>query len=251
MTDGTRRPPDSSPGRLTRKDPPMADRFWRLTPGALTLTLTALLFGGALLRPLSSIAAAMNNMAAPSSPSPAPPSSPGYLPTGFVLEGLAGGDTSLSGSYGTTGGQSVPYDFGSGPTWGLRAGKMLFPDVMAYLTLTQSDFSRNTHTIVGGGGNLMLPGIPRVSLIPYLNATFGASYNTYTGPDAQAGYAWMLGAGALYPLSNALGLFLEADLSYETAPTGITTSLGSPPGTTSRVSDTWSVPVMVGIRYAF
>jgi hypothetical protein len=172
-------------------------------------------------------------------------------PTGFVLEGLLGGDTSLSGSYGTTTGSTVPYDFGSAPVWGVRAGKMLFPSLLAYLTVQQSDFSQNTHTIIGLGGNYYLPRIPRTQLLPYLNATFGASYNTYTGVNAQAGYAWMLGAGALYPLSPAIGVFLEADISYETAPTGITTSLGSPPGNISKVSDTWSVPVMLGIRYAF
>ncbi len=172
-------------------------------------------------------------------------------PTGFVLEGVLGGDTSLSGSYSTTTGQTVPYDFGSAPLWGIRAGKMLFPHLMAYLTLQQSYFSQNTHTLIGLGGNATLPRIPGTSLLPYLNATFGASYNTYTGVNAQAGYSWMLGAGALYPLSRELGIFVEADISYETPPTGITTSLGSPPGTVSQVSDTWSVPVMMGIRYAF
>jgi len=172
-------------------------------------------------------------------------------PTGFVLEGVLGGDTSLSGSYSTTGGQTVPYDFGSAPLWGIRAGKMLFPKVMAYLTLQQSYFSRNTHTLIGLGGNAYLPRISKTDLLPYLNATFGASYNTYTGVNAQAGYSWMLGAGLLYPLSTVLGVFVEADILYETAPTGITTSLGSPPGNVSQVSDTWSVPVMMGIRYAF
>ena len=238
------------------KDHPMAHTFCLpLRQGAISLTLAALLLGGALIRTLSTHAA-MNAMAAgptaPAAPSPAAsPTSDGYLPSGFVLEGLIGGDTSLSGSYGTTSGQTVPYDFGSAPIWGVRAGKMLFSDLLAYLTVIQSDFSQNTHTIVGLGGNLMLPRLPRTSLVPYLNATFGASYNTYTGTDAQAGYAWMVGAGALYPLAHDLGLFLEADLSYETAPTGINTSIASPPGTISRVSDTWSVPVMVGVRYAF
>ena len=61
----------------------------------------------------------------------------------------------------------------------------------------------------------------------------------------------MLGAGVLYPLTQRAGVFLEADASYETAPTGITTYIGSPPGIISRVSDTWSIPVMIGLRVAF
>ena len=226
----------------------MADTFRQtLGLGILALALASLLPGGGLVRPLASPAAAMDTMAT----QPSPSSSPGDRPGPFVLEGLIGADTSLSGAYGTTGGQSVPYDFGSGPIWGVRAGKRLLPKVLAYLTVIQTDFPKNTHTIAGLGGNLMLPEVPRTSMVPYLNATFGASYNTYTGPDAQAGYAWMLGAGALYPLSIDFGIFLEADLSYETAPTGINTSIGSPPGTISRVSDAWSVPVMVGVRYGF
>ncbi len=177
---------------------------------------------------------------------------PGIIPaTGFVIEGFLGGDTSLSGSYATTTGETVPYDFGTAPVWGIRAGKMLFPSLLAYLTVQQSDFSQNTHTIIGLGGNYYLPRIPGTHLLPYLNATFGASYNTYTGVNAQAGYSWMLGTGALFPLSPAMGVFLEADISYETAPTGITTSLGTPPGNVSQVSDTWSVPLILGIRYAF
>jgi len=195
---------------------------------------------------------ASGNKPALLSPGLEPPLTQGMIPSaGFVIEGLLGGDTSLSGSYSTSTGQTVPYDFGSAPVWGIRAGKMLFPNLMAYLTVQQSYFSKNSHTIIGLGGNYYLPRIPRTHLLPYFNATFGASYNTYTGINAQAGYAWMLGAGALYPLSPVLGVFLEADISYETAPTGITTSLGNPPGTVSQVSDTWSVPVMLGIRYAF
>lgn len=178
------------------------------------------------------------------------PSSP-FPGKGFVLEGFAGGDTSLSGSYNTTYGKTVPYDFGTAPVWGVRIGKMLFPDLLAYLTVQQTDFSQNTHTVIGLGGNYYFPSLFGKTVIPYLNATFGASYNTYTGVDAQAGYAWMLGAGALYPVSPSWGVFIEANLSFETAPTGITTSLGSPPGTVSQVSDTWSVPVMIGVRYAF
>jgi hypothetical protein len=186
------------------------------------------------------------------SPKQSAPQKPGSIPgSGFVIEGLSGEDTSLSGSYGTTAGETVPYNFGTAPLWGVRAGKMFFPDLLAYLTVQQSFFSQNTHTVIGLGGNYYLPSLPKTSLTPYLNATFGASYNTYTGVNAQAGYAWMLGAGALTPISPVLGIFLEADLSYETAPTGINTSIGSPPGTISRVSDTWSVPVMIGIRYAF
>lgn len=170
---------------------------------------------------------------------------------GFVIEGFAGSDTSLSGSYGTTSGQTIPYDFGTAPVWGVRIGKMLFPTLLAYLTVEQSDFSQNTHTVIGLGGNYYLPSLLGKAVFPYLNATFGASYNTYTGVNAQAGYAWMLGAGVLYPISPLWGVFIEANLSFETAPTGITTSLGSPPGTVSQVSDTWSVPVMIGVRYSF
>ena len=176
---------------------------------------------------------------------------PSIPENGFAIEGMAGADTSLSGSYSTTTGRTTPYDFGTAPLWGFRLGKMVFSGLFLYLTLQQSDFSQNTHTIVGFGGNYLLPGIPKTPLFPYLNATFGASYNTYTGINAQAGYAWMLGAGMMYPLTNVFSLFLEADLSYETAPTGITTSIGNPPGTVSQVSDTWSVPIMMGVRYAF
>jgi len=190
--------------------------------------------------------------ASPAPPVTGPTSSTGGIPgTGFAIEGFAGGDTSLSGSYSTTTGQTVPYDFGSAPVWGLRIGKMAFSRLFLYLTFQQTYFSRNTHSLVGFGGNYYLPGTERLPVLPYLNATFGASYNTYTGIDAQAGYAWMLGAGALYPLSPTLGVFLEADAYYETAPTGINTSIGNPPGTIAHVSDTWSLPVMVGIRYAF
>jgi hypothetical protein len=217
--------------------------------------LTISLFLVPAVSPGMAIAQTMNPMGKESGTSSTPPSAGSgqgpILPAGFVLEGLAGIDTSLSGSYSTTSGQTVPYDFGSAPVWAIRAGKMLFPKVLAYLTVQQSYFSRNSHTIIGLGGNYYLPQIPGTHLLPYLNATFGASYNTYTGVNAQAGYAWMLGAGALYPLSPVLGVFLEANISYETAPTGITTSLGSPPGNISQVSDTWSVPVMMGIRYAF
>ena len=187
-----------------------------------------------------------------SSPVSGPSSSGGSIPgTGFAVEGFAGGDTSLSGSFGTTAGQTVPYAFGSAPFWGLRIGKMAFSRLFLYLTFQQSYFSQNTHTLVGFGGNYHLPGTEHLPVIPYLNATFGASYNTYGGVDAQAGYAWMLGAGALYPVSERLGVFLEADAYYETAPLGINTSIGNPPGTIAHVSDTWSLPVMVGIRYAF
>jgi len=188
---------------------------------------------------------------APSGPAPRSDQSSPFPGKGFVLEGFAGGDTSLSGSYSTTFGKTVPYDFGTAPVWGIRIGKMLFPDLLAYLTVQQTDFSQNTHTVIGLGGNYYLPSLFGKTIIPYLNATFGGSYNTYTGVDAQAGYAWMLGAGALYPISPSWGAFIEANLSFETAPTGITTSLGSPPGTVSQVSDTWSVPVMIGVRYAF
>ncbi len=185
------------------------------------------------------------------------PESPGSTtstlipPAGFAVEGLVGGDTSLSGSYQTTTGQTIPYDFGSAPVFGIRIGKMVFPPLFVYLTFQQTYFSQNTHSLVGFGGNYYLPEVGKTSLIPYLNATFGASYNTYTGINAQAGYGWMLGAGALYPVSRSIGVFLEADVSYQTAPTGITTSIGSPPGNVSQVSDTWSVPVMIGVRYAF
>ncbi|MHB8544623.1 MAG: hypothetical protein ACYC9S_11575 [Leptospirales bacterium] len=176
---------------------------------------------------------------------------PSVPESGFAIEGMLGADTSLSGSTSTTTGQTIPYDFGSAPLWGIRLGKMVFSKLFLYLTLQQSDFSQNTHTIVGFGGNYLLPEILKTPLFPYLNATFGASYNTYTGTNAQAGYAWMLGAGMMYPITTVFSLFLEADLSYETAPTGITTSIGNPPGTVSRVSDTWSVPIMMGVRYAF
>jgi hypothetical protein len=185
------------------------------------------------------------------SPATSPEQSVLFPKTGFVLEGFAGSDTSLSGSYGTTSGETVPYDFGTAPLWGVRIGKMLFPTLLAYLTVQQSDFSQNTHTVIGLGGNYYLPSLLGGAVVPYLNATFGASYNTYTGVNAQAGYSWMLGAGALYPITPLWGVFLEANLSFETAPTGITTSIGSPPGRVSRVSDTWSVPVMIGVRYAF
>lgn len=183
---------------------------------------------------------------------PSGPSSSGPVPpTGFAVEGFAGGDTSLSGSYQTTQGQTVPYDFGSAPVWGVRIGKMVFSPLFVYLTFQQTYFSQNTHSIVGFGGNYYLPAVGKIRLVPYMNATFGASYNTYTGTDAQAGYAWMLGAGALYPLSPVWQIFLEADASFETAPTGINTAIGNPPGNISRVSDTWSVPVMIGVRYCF
>jgi len=205
--------------------------------------------------PASPVSAGPMNDSMASGEMTSPPKSPDQVvpfpKTGFVLEGFAGGDTSLSGSYGTTSGQTVPYDFGTAPVWGMRIGKMLFPTLLAYLTVQQSDFSQNTHTVIGLGGNYYLPSLFGNSVVPYLNATFGASYNTYTGINAQAGYAWMLGAGALYPITPLWGVFLEANLSFETAPTGITTSLGSPPGTVSQVSDTWSVPVMIGVRYSF
>ena len=212
-----------------------------LSPGKTTLASAQAMSGS------------MGSMAPSSSASaPAPTVTSGSIPgSGFAIEGLAGGDTSLSGSYSTTGGQTVPYDFGSAPLWGIRLGKMVFSRLFLYLTFQQTYFSRNTHTLVGFGGNYYLPGTEHLPVLPYINATFGASYNTYTGTDAQAGYAWMLGAGALYPVTAAIGVFVEADAYYETAPTGINTSIGSPPGTISRVSDTWSVPVMVGVRYAF
>jgi hypothetical protein len=187
-----------------------------------------------------------------SSTTSGPTVSTGSIPgDGFVIEGLAGGDSSLSGSYKTTTGQTVPYDFGSSPLWGLRIGKMIFPRLFFYLTFQQSYFSQNTHSLVGFGGNYYIPGTEKFPILPYLNATFGASYNTYTGINAQAGYAWMLGVGGLYPLSKNLGVFMEADTYYETAPTGINTSIGSPPGNITHVSDTWSIPVMIGVRYAF
>ncbi len=227
-------------------------RHLSLMLAGLALSLGSLLF----YPPLSSAQAEAPGMESrPTSPVPTvsgPTSSTGGIPgTGFAIEGFAGGETSLSGSYSTTTGQTVPYDFGSGPVWGLRIGKMAFSRLFLYLTFQQTDFSQNTHSLVGFGGNYYLPGTERLPVLPYLNATFGASYNTYTGINAQAGYAWMLGAGALYPLSPTLGLFLEADAYYETAPTGINTSIGNPPGTIAHVSDTWSLPVMVGIRYAF
>ncbi len=195
----------------------------------------------------------MASMSAPSSPpASGPSSSGGNIPgRGFAVEGFAGGDTSLSGAYGTTLGQTVPYAFGPAPFWGFRIGKMAFSRLFLYLAFQQSDFSQNTHTLIGFGGNYYLPGAERLPVLPYLNATFGASYNTYGGVDAQAGYGWMLGAGALYPVSENIGVFLEADASYETAPLGINTSIGNPPGTIAHVSDAWSMPVMVGIRYAF
>ena len=185
------------------------------------------------------------------SPPKPPDQSDSFPGKGFVLEGFAGSDTSLAGSYRTTSGQTVPYDFGTSPVWGVRIGKMLFPKLLAYLTVQQSDFSQNTHTVIGLGGNEYLPSFLGKTVFPYLNATFGASYNTYTGVNAQAGYAWMLGGGVLFPVSPMWGIFIEANLSFETAPTGITTSLGRPPGTVSQVSDTWSVPVMMGVRYSF
>lgn len=221
-------------------------------------TFFALLAAGLLFAcPVQARAESMdkNTKTVSSSAQPLPensPATPSGIPgSGFALEGMVGGDISLSGSYSTTAGQTVPYDFGSAPLWSLRLGKMIFSKLFVYLTFQQSYFSQNTHTIVGFGGNYLLPEIPETSVSPYLNATFGASSNTYTGVNAQAGYAWMLGAGMLYPLTNVLALFLEADISYETAPTGITTSIGNPPGTVSQVSDTWSVPVMMGVRYAF
>ena len=236
-----------------------------MTPLALTFRISTVILAIILcvifLKPMESaraqsISGPMDSMGTGADSSGPPQQSderkPGPIPeTGFVIEGLAGLDTSLSGSYGTTAGETVPYHFGTAPVWGVRAGKMLFPNLLAYLTVQQSFFSQNTHTVIGLGGNYYLPSLHKKFLIPYLNATFGASYNTYTGVNAQAGYAWLLGAGALTPISPVLGFFLEADLSYETAPTGINTSIGSPPGTISRVSDTWSVPVMIGIRYAF
>ena len=196
---------------------------------------------------------AMGSMAPSPSATPSGPSSAGgSIPgTGFAIEGFAGGDTSLSGSYSTTTGQTVPYAFGSAPLWGLRIGKMAFSRLFLYLTFQQSYFSQTTHSLVGFGGNYYLPGMERLPVLPYLNATFGASYNTYGGIDAQAGYGWMLGAGALYPVSKNLGVFLEADAYYETAPLGINTTVGNPPGTIAHVSDTWSLPVMIGIRYSF
>jgi hypothetical protein len=176
----------------------------------------------------------------------------GLVPsTGFAVEGFAGGDTSLSGSYGTTSGRTIPYDFGSAPLWGIRVGKMIFTPLYFYLTFQQSYFSRNTHTLVGFGANYYLPSFDSGHFVPYLNATFGASDNTAGGVDAQAGYAWMLGAGVLYPLNLSWQVFLEADASYETAPLGINTDIGSPPGTVAHVTDSWSVPVMIGVRYAF
>ena len=171
--------------------------------------------------------------------------------TGFAVEGFAGGDTSLSGSYETSSGRTVPYDFGSAPLWGVRIGKMIFSPLFFYLTFQQSYFSRNTHTLVGFGANYYLPSVDSGRFVPYLNATFGASYNTFGGVDAQAGYAWMLGAGVLYPLSPSWQVFLEMDAAYETAPLGINTDIGSPPGNVAHVTDSWSVPVMIGVRYAF
>ncbi|MHB1285261.1 MAG: hypothetical protein ACYCYP_01655 [Leptospirales bacterium] len=227
----------------------MKDRIW---------LFLALLVAGALLTGpgecrADSMNSSMGTFPAPdlTSPTKSLPTTSGIPGSGFAIEGFLGGDTSLSGSYATTSGQTVPYDFGSAPLWGIRLGKMIFSSLFVYLTLQQSDFPQNTHTIVGFGGNYLIGTIPETRLLPYLNATFGASYNTYTGVNAQAGYAWMLGAGMLYPLTKAFSLFLEADLSYETAPTGITTSIGSPPGTVAQVSDTWSIPIMVGVRYAF
>ena len=128
---------------------------------------------------------------------------------------------------------------------------MIFSPLFFYLTFQQSYFSQNTHTLIGFGANYNLPSLDSGHFVPYLNATFGASYNTFGGVDAQAGYAWMLGAGVLVPLNAAWQIFLEADAAYETAPLGINTDVGNPPGDITRVTDTWSVPVMVGIRYAF
>jgi hypothetical protein len=187
----------------------------------------------------------------PSSQAPTAENAGGIPGTGFAVEGFAGADTSLSGSYGTSSGQTIPYDFGSAPLWGLRVGKMIFSPLFFYLTFQQSYFSQNTHTIIGFGGNYDLPSPDSGRIVPYLNATFGASYNTFGGVDAQAGYAWMLGAGVLVPLNRTWQVFLEADAAYETAPLGINTDVGNPPGNVAHVSDTWSVPVMVGVRYAF
>ncbi|MGC8529509.1 MAG: hypothetical protein ACP5OP_04835 [Leptospirillia bacterium] len=215
------------------------------------ITALVLSFEGETLAAAQGMSGAMG-APSPSATAPSPTVTSGSLPgSGFALEGFAGGDTSLSGSYSTTGGQTVPYNFGSAPLWGIRLGKMVASRLFLYLTFQQTYFSQNTHTLVGFGGNYYLPGTERLPVLPYLNATFGASYNTYTGTDAQAGYGWMLGAGALYPVTPSIGVFVEADAYYETAPAGINTSIGSPPGNISRVSDTWSIPVMVGVRYAF
>ena len=195
----------------------------------------------------------MGSGASPGSSSPAPTTeNAGGIPgTGFAVEGFAGADTSLSGSYKTSSGLTIPYDFGSAPLWGARIGKMIFSPLFFYLTFQQSYFSQNTHTIIGFGGNYDLPSPDSGRFVPYLNATFGASYNTFGGVDAQAGYAWMLGAGVLVPLNSTWQVFLEADAAYETAPLGINTDVGNPPGNVAHVTDTWSVPVMVGVRYAF
>lgn len=186
---------------------------------------------------------------------------------GFVVELLVGGDTQISNAYYGTlagvidngngtyteipGGPNVPYNFGSGPMWSVRGGKMLYRDLFVYLTFQQTYWSHNTHTIIGLGGNYYLPSIGKTPVRPYLNATFGASDNTFTGTNAQTGYAWMLGAGALYTLSSKWGVFVEADIAYESPPTGVNTNIGAPPGTISSVTDVWDVPVMIGVRYSF
>ncbi len=225
----------------------MKIRFFPVIPGVLIALLCGILPDAQ-----AGTGSGGNGTMTASAPVSGPGTTSGGIPgNGFAIEGLAGGDTSLSGSYRTTNGQTVPYDFGSAPLWGIRFGKMAFSRLFLYLTFQQTYFTQNTHSLVGFGGNYYLPGTERLPVLPYLNATFGASYNTYTGTDAQAGYAWMLGAGALYPLSRDLGVFVEADAYYETSPTGINTSIGNPPGTIAHVSDTWSLPVMVGIRYAF
>lgn len=177
----------------------------------------------------------------------------GPFPQGsFAIEGLLGGDTELGGSYQTTDGISHPYAFGSSPLWGFRIGKEVFDPLFLYLTFQQSFFSQNTHSVVGAGmnlfGSVFDPEVSRWPVIPYLNFLFGASYNTFNGTNAQAGYAVETGLGGLVPLNKDWSVFGEIDFAYESAPTGIDTSLG---GTISQVDPAISLPVMLGVRYSF